>query len=287
MTRRWLLPCLLLAATAVVALQAFLPRGRSFLGIAPPELTTTEWIGGEGRHRLSDHRGSAVLLVFWQTSCGPCRSDMPDLQELADRHADEGLRVIGVTNESRETVLRFFAHEQRAPRYPIALGGAAAFEVTRVPHSYLIGPDGNVVWEGRSTSLPDEVLSTTLARTTELPQALREDCARARVGRAAVELAQGRTHAAIRYLRAVEDELSDTMAATAATFRLAQLTTPERELAWSKLEGLVGPGCVPAEPFEDDTAAERADALDAFATAAETRATDAAMYARYWAALLR
>lgn len=287
MTRRWLLPCLLLVATAVVALQAFLPRGRSFLGTAPPELTTTEWIGGEGRHRLLDHRGSAVLLVFWQTTCGPCRADMPDLQELADRHADDGLRVIGVTNESRETVLRFFAREQRAPRYPIALGGAAAFEVTRVPHSYLIGPDGNVVWEGRSTSLPDDVLSATLAKTCELPEPLREDCARARVGRAAVELAQGRTHSAIRYLRAVEQELPDTMAATAATFRLAQLTTPERAMAWSKLEALVGPDLVPQEPFEEGVALERSDALMALAASCETEAVDAARHARYWADLLR
>ena len=47
------------------------------------------------RHRLSDYRGKTVYVNFWATWCLPCLKEMPDIQELRDRHGDD-LAVITV-----------------------------------------------------------------------------------------------------------------------------------------------------------------------------------------------
>lgn len=47
--------------------------------------------------RLADFEGSVVLLNVWATWCPPCRRELPDLQRLHERFADQGLRVIAVS----------------------------------------------------------------------------------------------------------------------------------------------------------------------------------------------
>ena len=41
------------------------------------------------RHRLSDFRGQAVYVTFWASWCGPCKAELPDIQELQEAHPDD------------------------------------------------------------------------------------------------------------------------------------------------------------------------------------------------------
>jgi thiol-disulfide isomerase/thioredoxin len=55
------------------------------------------------RHRLSDFRGKPVYVNFWATWCVPCTVELPDIQVLEQRHADD-LSVITVNRrESLDT----------------------------------------------------------------------------------------------------------------------------------------------------------------------------------------
>jgi peroxiredoxin len=46
--------------------------------------------------RLSEHLGDVVVINFWATWCGPCRQEMPLLDEFYNRYKLAGLTLFGV-----------------------------------------------------------------------------------------------------------------------------------------------------------------------------------------------
>lgn len=56
----------------------------------------------------ADWTGRAVLLNFWASWCEPCRTEMPGLQQLADRHGPDRLLVLAINfKEAPARVMRF------------------------------------------------------------------------------------------------------------------------------------------------------------------------------------
>lgn len=61
--------------------------------------------------RLGDYRGKVVLLNLWATWCPPCLDELPELNRLQDRYGPDGLVVVTISDERRETIQRFEREE--------------------------------------------------------------------------------------------------------------------------------------------------------------------------------
>jgi len=46
--------------------------------------------------RLSEYRGDVVMINFWATWCGPCRQEMPLLDQLYTRYERVGFSLLGI-----------------------------------------------------------------------------------------------------------------------------------------------------------------------------------------------
>jgi cytochrome c biogenesis protein CcmG, thiol:disulfide interchange protein DsbE len=142
----------LVAAIAIV--YAVTPLARNHLGgvgepaqrAALPDFALPLLNGG-GDWKLSEHRGTVVLLNFWATWCPPCRTETPGLVNLHNRYSQQGFTVLGVTfdEEPLEAVPDF--ERKYNISYPMALphpGFEMAGEVRSLPTSVLIDRQGRV-----------------------------------------------------------------------------------------------------------------------------------------------
>ena len=94
-------------------------------------------------------RGKVVIVNFWATWCPPCREEIPEMIDLANRYKDR-LQIIGVSEDDDATPeeVRDFAREQKI-NYPIVMGSNGISHeyggVPALPTSFIVNTDGRVV----------------------------------------------------------------------------------------------------------------------------------------------
>ncbi len=98
--------------------------------------------------RLEDYRGKVVLLDFWATWCGPCKAEIPWLNELEKRYAKQGFAVLGVAMDETagNTVQQYAARQKIA--YRILMGDERTARqfggISALPETLLIDREGRI-----------------------------------------------------------------------------------------------------------------------------------------------
>lgn len=147
----WILP------VAVVLILAgryiyFMPRLGS--GETAPAFSAT--LPDGSRFQLDQLRGRYVLMHFWGSWCGPCRSENPQLSALHQRYGGERFEIVSVGIE-KDSARWERARKQDGLNWPWQLVEitpsfrffdspiANQFSVKKLPTLFLLNPEGEIV----------------------------------------------------------------------------------------------------------------------------------------------
>jgi thiol-disulfide isomerase/thioredoxin len=95
-----------------------------------------------------EYRGKVVLLDFWASWCGPCRSALPNLKRLQSIYSGDDFVVVSISEDQDEKAWRAFtaSHQMTWPQRLDSDGSLQhQFAVHGLPTYVLIGRDGSVV----------------------------------------------------------------------------------------------------------------------------------------------
>ena len=102
------------------------------------------------RHRLSDYRGSVVLVNFWASWCPECVYEMPSLSRVWAQLRGRGLVLLAVDVNEEERAVRDYVRDNGLA-FPVLLDpkmtAYKAWPVIGVPASYLVDADGRVRYQ--------------------------------------------------------------------------------------------------------------------------------------------
>ena len=169
--------CLLLLFVVPLFVCSTLTAGS--LGDAAPELQVNEWIK-EGPIRLEEGKGEKIYVIeFWLTECPHCLESLPYLSILQEQYKKNGVIFIGITVEDPATV-RAFLKKNQDIEYAVAVDDEektydsymGAFGISGVPHTFVVGRQGRILWEGHPMDNLDEVLQRIVIGRYDLNEAI-------------------------------------------------------------------------------------------------------------------
>jgi peroxiredoxin len=120
------------------------------IAIAAPVIASTapdfalRSVAGDN-HRLSEHRGEVVALLFWASWCGDCRRELERFEKLRATYAPAGLVVLSVSLDGEASRAATIASAAGID-YPVLLDAgkkvSRSYEADRLPLILLIDRNG-------------------------------------------------------------------------------------------------------------------------------------------------
>lgn len=122
---------------------------------------------------LSSFKGRPLVVDFWATWCGPCRMEIPWLEDLQKQYAAQGLQVIGISADDldKQDPAKLFTEKRSISdfatkmhiNYPVLLDANSIAEswggVDSLPTTFFIDRNGKIVASTVGLASRDEIAS--------------------------------------------------------------------------------------------------------------------------------
>ena len=119
------------------------------VGSEAPEIALSDTTGATVP--LSSLRGKYVLLDFWASWCGPCRSENPNVVRMYDKYKDKGFAIYSVSlDKDKESWVRAIRNDRLTWTHVSDLKywqseAAQKYGVQGIPATFLLDKDGKII----------------------------------------------------------------------------------------------------------------------------------------------
>jgi len=136
------------------------PEGVQLVGqFGPPQMKTDEKSQLTGKPapdfilkeidgketKLADFKGKVLIVDFWATWCGPCRTEIPTFIVLQSQYASKGFSMIGISVDEQSEKAKTFAADNKM-NYPILMADEKVKRdyggISTIPTTFVIDKKG-------------------------------------------------------------------------------------------------------------------------------------------------
>ena len=102
--------------------------------------------------KLSDYKGTPVVLNFWASWCPPCKSEMPSFNEMSKKYSKDEVSIlmINLTDGQRETmsIAKKYIKDNNYNMkvlFDNEMNAANIYNISAIPRTIFIDKDGYIV----------------------------------------------------------------------------------------------------------------------------------------------
>jgi thiol-disulfide isomerase/thioredoxin len=117
-----------------------------------PDITLTA--GSGPNKKLSDYKGSVVLLSFWASWCTPCLVELPSFIDIHEKLASKGLVILPLNVDEAEVGANFVGDFWKTKKFPFPTffdpqhKASDLFKVDSLPSNFVLDRQGRLVAQG-------------------------------------------------------------------------------------------------------------------------------------------
>lgn len=112
---------------------------------------------------IADYKGKILLIDFWASWCGPCRTSIPKVKEVYNKYREKGFDVLSISIDKDEKAWRKAMSEENMPwsqtLSPDMNKTMDLFLFSGIPTLYLVDREGKIIqkYTGYSQQVDDRI----------------------------------------------------------------------------------------------------------------------------------